>query len=620
MTILSLGLDLGSTTAKYAVVDANGSILESEYKRHGSDARNTALSLLQGLQNKYPKALFKLMLTGSAALDLASGTEANFVQEVIASSKAVRKYYPDTDVAIDLGGEDAKVLYLTNGIEMRMNEVCAGGTGAFLDQMATLLETDTAGLDQLAKNAKTLYPIASRCGVFAKSDVVSFLNAGAKREDIAASILQAIVDQTIGGLSCGRPIQGKVAFIGGPLHFLKQLKAHFIKSLNLAEELVANIPQGQFAVAVGAALYALEGHAKNAKSYLPLPLSEWIRQIKARPPAPTSSKKLQPLFLNKEEYEAFLKAHNQQITPRASLEDATGDLWLGIDLGSTTVKGVLLDDQLRLLDFWYGSNSGTPREVLVPYVVKLLRKIPSSARIKGICTTGYGSDLAAAILGASLSEVETIAHLKAAIYLNPQVHYVIDIGGQDMKCLKTSNGLIEQIKLNEACSSGCGAFIQTFAKSLNLTITEFVQKALFAKNPVDLGTRCTVFMNSRVKQAQKEGASIDDIAAGLCYSVIRNALYKVMRLDPTELIGKEIVVQGGAFLNTALLRVLELYLGKQVLRPDISGLMGAFGCALIAKEKVQRNHLEAPQISAEALEALRVTTRSFNCKGCSNRC
>ncbi|MCG5030835.1 acyl-CoA dehydratase activase-related protein [Mesosutterella sp. OilRF-GAM-744-9] len=616
----SLGLDLGSTTAKYALLDAEGRMVGSEYRRHGAAVRETAAALLEKILESHPTDVFRLTMTGSAALDVSLGIGAGFVQEVISTSTALRRFAPETDVAIELGGEDAKILYLTDGMELRMNEVCAGGTGAFIDQMAALLNTDASGLNSLAAGATITYPIASRCGVFAKTDVVPLLNAGAKREDIAVSILQAVVDQTIGGLACGRPIRGHVAFLGGPLHFLTELKKCFIKTLKLAPEFVVDCEQGQYVVAEGAALTGLEPNRTKEQSSEELPLAEWLRRLRAYQPTARGSNMLQPLFKDEAEYEAFKAAHNSRRTPTSELASAKGDLWMGLDLGSTTVKAVVLDSDNRIAASWYGTNSGDVLKTLVPKVVELLHGIPEGARIRGICTTGYGAELAAAVLGTPLFEVETIAHLKAASFLDPEATYVIDIGGQDMKCLKTHHGIIEQVKLNEACSSGCGAFIQTFARSLGLTLDQFVKKALFARHPADLGTRCTVFMNSRVKQAQKEGADIGDIAAGLCYSVIRNALYKVLRLRSVEELGDHVVVQGGSFINDALLRVLELLLGRTVLRPDIAGLMGAFGCALIAREKTERNSLPAPTLSAEALETLDVITRSFHCKGCNNRC
>ena len=620
LKVLGIGLDLGSTTAKYAVVDSDGKLLESDYRRHGAAVKETALALLSELRAKYPDTAFELMLTGSAALDLAVAAGAGFIQEVIASSRAIKRVAPDTDVAIELGGEDAKILYLTDGMELRMNEVCAGGTGAFIDQMASLLNTDAPGLNKLASGAKTIYPIASRCGVFAKTDVVPLLNAGSRREDVAASILQAVVDQTIGGLACGRPIRGKVAFLGGPLHFLGELRHRFIETLKLTPEKVADTPDGQYMVAYGAALCSLSPRLEGETRAGPILLSDWLTRIERSRPTGKRVSSLPPLFENREEYERFLADHNRRKTPTAPLAEAKGDLWLGVDLGSTTVKAVLLDCENRIVDSWYGSNTGAVLKTLVPRVVKLLRAIPEGARIRGICTTGYGADLAASVLGTPLTEVETVAHLKAATFLDPRTTYVIDIGGQDMKCLKAENGVIAQVKLNEACSSGCGAFIQTFAKSLGLSLPEFVEKALFARQPADLGTRCTVFMNSRVKQAQKEGADIGDIAAGLCYSVIRNALYKVLRLKSADELGDHVVVQGGSFLNDALLRVLERHLGRPVLRPDIAGLMGAYGCALIAREKTERRNLPAPELSADSLETLDVITRSFRCKGCNNHC
>ena len=616
----SLGLDLGSTTVKYVLLDDDGRIVSKDYCRHGAAVYETAVALLQNIAKQYPSTPFFMALAGSASLDVAEGIGAEFEQEVVATSLAIRRLAPETDVAIELGGEDAKIIYLTNGMELRMNEVCAGGTGAFIDQMAALLDTDAAGLNKLAAGFKTLYPIASRCGVFAKTDVVPLLNSGARKEDVAVSILQAVVDQTIGGLACGRPIRGHVAFLGGPLHFLPELKKRFIESLGLTPDNTVHFDDGQYVVAIGAATSAQSDSAPRTKPRNAHTADDWIALIKSHKAGARRKAVLPALFSTAEEYEQFKVSHNTRTTPQINLEDATGDLWLGVDLGSTTVKGVLIDEKKRIAASWYRSNSGDVLNTLVPKVAELLGKIPQGAHIRGVCTTGYGADLAASVLDTPLHEVETIAHLKAASYLYPDTTYVIDIGGQDMKCMQTRDGLIEGIKLNEACSSGCGAFIQTFAKSLGLTLSDFVHKALFAKTPADLGTRCTVFMNSRVKQAQREGAGIGEIAAGLCYSVIRNALYKVLRLKSPKDLGDHVVVQGGAFINDALLRVLEIELKRPVVRPDISGLMGAFGCALIAQEKTSRENVPSPVFSAKSLSELQVTTRSFHCKGCNNRC
>lgn len=429
MKILGIGLDLGSTTAKFAVVDSEGKILESDYRRHGAAVKETALTLLRELQVKYPDTAFELMLTGSAALDLAVSAGAGFIQEVIASSRAIKRVAPDTDVAIELGGEDAKILYLSDGMELRMNEVCAGGTGAFIDQMASLLNTDASGLNKLAADAKTIYPVASRCGVFAKTDVVPLLNAGSRREDVAASILQAVVDQTIGGLACGRPIRGKVAFLGGPLHFLDQLRARFIATLKLTDETIADIPDGQFIVAYGAALCSLSPRLENENRAGPILLSDWIERIERSRPTGKRTSSLPPLFTSEEEYQKFLADHSRKVTPRAPIAEAKGDLWMGVDLGSTTMKAVVLDSESRIVKSWYGSNTGSVLPTLLPHVIELLKEMPEGAQIRGICTTGYGADLAASVLGTPLSEVETVAHLRAATFLDPKTTYVIDIGG-----------------------------------------------------------------------------------------------------------------------------------------------------------------------------------------------
>ena len=526
-----LGLDIGSTTAKLALVAADGKLLEAQYLRHGAAVRQTLSTMLDQLALKYPGMAVSAAITGSASLGLSETLGLPFVQEVVAASRAIAVLAPQTDVAVELGGEDAKILYLSQGMDLRMNEACAGGTGAFIDQMAALLHTDASGLNELAANYTTLYPIASRCGVFAKTDVVPLLNEGAAREDLAASIFQAVVEQTIGGLACGNPIRGKVAFLGGPLHFLPELRKRFIATLKLAPEEVVPFPNAQYMVALGTALSLVDlpGAARMADME-PVTLGTLAERARVRGDAGDRTASLPPLFDNEADYDLFRERHNRDAAPRKPLESASGPLFLGVDLGSTTVKAVLADADGAVLTSWYERNQGDPLAGLLPYLADLIDSLPEGAWIQSSVATGYGAQLAQAALGSLSADVETVAHLKAACRLVPDATYVIDIGGQDMKCLKARDGLIAGVTLNEACSAGCGAFLETFARSLNLSMEAFVRAALFARHPVDLGSRCTVFMNSKVKQAQKEGADIGDIAAGLCYAVARNALYKVLRL------------------------------------------------------------------------------------------
>ena len=609
---LYLGIDLGSITVKVVLADAQGNILFQKYQRHGSASRQTLADILQELHATFPNAILQGAVTGSAALNLAQSLELPFVQEVIASSRIIAKVAPQTDVAIELGGEDAKILYFGRSIDLRMNEACAGGTGAFIDQMATLLHTDTLGLNTLASQAKSIHPIASRCGVFAKTDLVSLLNEGVSREDLAISVLQAVVEQTISGLACGQPIKGNVAFLGGPLHFLPELVKRFVATLNLTPEQTLTFPEGQFMVARGAALSA------QMDPGTPVAVTDLIRRLTSTTGTAEITQSLPPLFKDEADYAAFRSRHAKDAIRQGKLCDATGDLFLGVDLGSTTVKSVLIDEAGTVLEQSYARNDGDPLKTLIPFLITLLESIPEGARLRGIGTTGYGANLAKAALNAQISEVETVAHLKAACFMQPDCTYVIDIGGQDMKCLEVQDGAVSDVRLNEACSSGCGAFLQTFATSLGMSMPSFVQAALFAKQPVDLGSRCTVFMNSKVKQAQKEGASVPDIAAGLCYSVVRNALYKVLRLRSPEDLGEHVLVQGGSFLNDALLRIMENMLHREVTRPSLSGHMGAYGIALMCLH--HRDTLAPCTLTAQDLRNLSFKSRAVLCKGCGNRC
>ena len=620
-----LGLDVGSTTAKLTLASADGRVLEARYQRHGAAARQTLASMLRQLASSYPGLRVSAAITGSASLGLSEALGLPFVQEVMAASKAITTLAPETDVAVELGGEDAKILYLSQGMDLRMNEACAGGTGAFIDQMAALLHTDAAGLNELAAGHQRIYPIASRCGVFAKTDIVPLLNEGAAREDLAASIFQAVVEQTISGLACGHPIRGRVAFLGGPLHFLSELRKRFIITLNLKPEEAIVFPAGQYMVALGTALSLVPPSEETRRStavvpsVTPVTLEELADRAASRElHVVSASEALPPLFVDEADYAAFRRRHERDAAPRRPLEQARGAVYLGVDLGSTTVKTVLVDDAGAVLASSYQRNQGDPLRELIPYLTDLLERLPAQARLRACATTGYGAQLAQAALNAAFSDVETVAHLKAACTLVPDATYVIDIGGQDMKCLKAEGGVIAGVTLNEACSAGCGAFLETFARGLNLEMEDFVKAALYAEHPVDLGSRCTVFMNSKVKQAQKEGASVGDIAAGLCYAVARNALYKVLRLRSPDELGPRVLVQGGSFVNDALLRVMERLLDREVFRPDIAGLMGAYGAALLARQRADT--VPESTLTADDLRALKITTRAARCNGCGNHC
>lgn len=616
--MLTIGIDLGSTTVKYALLSESGVLLSHDYVRHGSAVKQTLETVLRALALRTHDAPVHVLFSGSGTLGLADALGAGFVQEVIAASRYLKHRAPDLDAAIELGGEDAKLLYLSNGVELRMNEACAGGTGAFIDQMASLLDVDAAGLNKLASEAEISHPMASRCGVFAKTDLVALLNGGVPKSEVARSVLDAVAEQTVSGLACGRPVRGKIAFLGGPLTFLSELRAAFERRLSSTGTTFASFCDAHCAVAIGASLEGMDPASRAHRSRVWHSIDDLVREILAAAPENRGSG-LPPLFKNPAEREAFTERHRRECVERSPIENAEGDLFLGADLGSTTVKGVVLDAQGRLLYSWYEQNEGQPLERLYRAVKALLSVVPAKAHIRQACTTGYGADLARAALGAAFSEVETLAHERAAAAFEPNVSYVIDIGGQDMKCLEVEHGLIRSVKLNEACSSGCGSFLQTFAKQLSLTLPQFVEAALASKEPCDLGTRCTVFMNSKVRQAQRDGASLEDIAAGLCRSIVRNALYKVLRIhDPAEL-GEHVVVQGGTFLNDAVLRAFEEQIGRPVIRPDIAGLMGAYGAALIAME---RTSAAVPEIDLDPakLDAGKVIQRELLCRGCGNHC
>lgn len=610
--LLRMGLDVGSTTVKVVLLDNRDRVIFSSYQRHYSDIKKSISDLIKQTCDQMGDCVVAVRVTGSAGLAVSSWLGLEFIQEVIACNQAIERFIPGTDVAIELGGEDAKITFFEGSIEQRMNGVCAGGTGAFIDQMAALIGTDAGGLNELARRHRTIYPIASRCGVFAKSDIQPLLNEGAAREDIAASVFQAVVNQTISGLACGKPIRGKVAFLGGPLCFLSELRKRFKETLHLSDEDAVFPENAQFFVAIGAALAARpEGEVTLKQLLERLPSLSGYEAMEVR--------RLQPLFSDTGELLRFRQRHRSRSVRRRDLSTYSGEAFLGIDAGSTTTKAVLIDSEGALLYSYYGSNQGSPIASAVSILKDLYAKMPDGVRIACSAVTGYGEGLIKAALSVDLGEIETMAHYTAAEFFCPGVDFILDIGGQDMKCLQVQNGVIQSIMLNEACSSGCGSFIESFAHSLNYSVEEFADQALLARSPVDLGTRCTVFMNSRVKQAQKEGASVGDISAGLSYSVIKNALFKVIKIRNPEELGQRIVVQGGTFHNDAVLRSFELITGREAIRPDIAGLMGAFGAALIAREKY-RPGVTSTLISREMLETFDVEVRMKRCGGCGNNC
>lgn len=611
-TLLHVGIDIGSTTVKVIVLDKNQNVLFSDYQRHFADILKTLTQILEQAEKIMKSHDITVMITGSGGMALAKHIDVPFIQEVVAATKVTKLYYPEVDVAIELGGEDAKITYFKDGIEQRMNGTCAGGTGAFIDQMASLLQVDALGLNELAKHYQVIYPIAARCGVFAKTDVQPLLNEGVAKEDIAISVLQAVVIQTISGLACGRPIKGNVAFLGGPLYFLSELRQRFIETLELDESQVIFPKNSQLYVALGAALSSIDEQS--------ITFSELIHRLKHVKSAETEeSARMQPLFETEEAYESFKSRHQDARVGRCELDTYEGNCFLGIDAGSTTTKVALINEAGELLFTHYGSNQGSPLQSSIAVLKELYQRLPKGVKIVNSSVTGYGEALLKVALKVDIGEIETVAHYKAADYFCPGVDTILDIGGQDMKCLKIKEGNIESILLNEACSSGCGSFLDTFATSMNLNISEFAKTAINSKRPVDLGSRCTVFMNSRVKQAQKEGAEVGDISAGLSYSVIKNALFKVIKLRNPEELGDKIVVQGGTFYNDAVLRAFELLSEREAIRPDISGIMGAFGAALIAKERYVKGEAST-LLDADALDSFDMQTRSTRCGLCSNHC
>ena len=609
---LRLGIDVGSTTVKLAVLDQNDHLVYANYERHHTDIKATAVQVFRKAQKVVRDAVMRVSITGSGGMLLAKWLGVEFVQEVIASKRAVETLIPETDAAIELGGEDAKIIYFDNGIEQRMNGTCAGGTGAFIDQMASLMETDAQGLNTLAKGAKNIYPIASRCGVFAKSDVQPLLNEGAAREDVAASIFQAVANQTISGLACGHPIRGYVAFLGGPLQYLSELRKRFYVTLKLDKEHRIVPKNAHLFVACGA---ALAGETDKRVTF-----QELIDQLESlRDVQGSEVARLDPLFKTKKDYQEFKSRHDQQVVPKGKLENYHGRVFIGIDAGSTTMKAAIVGEDGKLLYTWYGNNNGDVLGTARTIMDDIYDHLPEDCTIGHVTTTGYGEGILIEALQADDGEIETVAHLRGAKAFVPDVNFILDIGGQDMKCLQVHNGVIEHIALNESCSSGCGSFIANFADSMGMTVQEFAQAALKGEHPVDLGSRCTVFMNSRVKQAQKEGATIGDVAAGLSYSVIKNALFKVIKLRDYDQIGKYIVVQGGTFMSDATLRAFELLTGRNVIRPDIAGDMGAYGAALLARDRAGKDGVSTI-LSRGEVDNLTVKHMNVHCGRCSNHC
>ena len=606
---LRIGIDIGSTTVKVVVLDEQNKLLFRSYERHYSKARERACETLHSIQDKLAGKDVRLVITGSAGLGVAKAAGIDFVQEVYATAAAVNTYIPGTDAVIELGGEDAKIIFFGGALEERMNGSCAGGTGAFIDQMATLMNVSIDELDRLSLKHEKIYPIASRCGVFAKSDIQPILNQGGRKEDVAASIFQAVVDQTVAGLTQGRALKGKIVFLGGPLHFLYGLRERFVETLHLDGEHAVFPADGDCFAGIGAALCASD--------YAEHPFDELLRKLEESVDATNTVDTMPPLFTDQADFDAFLARHDANHPPEVDVNTYSGDAYLGIDAGSTTTKLTLIAPDGGLLYTYYQSNRGDPVAVVLDQLKKIYALCGSRIVIRGSAVTGYGEDLIKNAFGCDLGLVETMAHYNAAAHFQPDVDFIIDIGGQDMKCFKIRNGAVDSIMLNEACSSGCGSFIETFAKALGSNIADFSKMGLFAKKPVNLGSRCTVFMNSSVKQAQKDGASVKDISAGLSISIVKNAIYKVIRAASADDLGQHIVVQGGTFLNDAVLRSFERELGREVTRPTIAGIMGAFGAALAARDL----HLErSALLSSQDLEKFTHTAKPATCGLCTNHC
>ena len=604
---LALGIDIGSTTAKVVLVD-NGKVLYEKYQRHFSQVRQKTLELLAEAAPLAGDRPLTAAISGSAGLGLAQGAKVPFVQEVFATGEVVKQLEPDTSVVIELGGEDAKIIFFDGGIDERMNGSCAGGTGAFIDQMATLLNVTADELDELSLGSQRLYPIASRCGVFAKTDIQPLLNQGARHEDVAASIYQAVVNQTIAGLAQGRKITGKVLFLGGPLYYCKGLRRRFQETLKLSDDQAVFPEYGRFAVAMGAALYGMRAGETCTMAQL-------RRQIENSVSTRSEANLLPPLFQTEADYQEFRQRHSAADVVRRDIQDYQGDAWLGIDCGSTTTKVALLSTDKELLYTYYASNRGNPVQIVKEQLETIYSLCGDRVTIRGSAVTGYGEELIRAAFNVDKGVVETIAHYTAAKYFCPEVDFILDIGGQDIKCFKIKNGAIDSIMLNEACSSGCGSFIETFAKSMGYDVATFAEKGLHSRAPVNLGSRCTVFMNSSVKQSQKDGATVEDISAGLSVSVVKNAIYKVIRAGSADELGEHVVVQGGTFYNDAVLRAFEMELGKNVIRPAIAGLMGAYGAALYAMDLK-----ESTITTAEGLKTFVHTAKAATCQGCTNHC
>ncbi len=606
---LRVGIDIGSTTVKVVVLNEQDKLLFRSYERHYSKTRERALETLNAIRDMLAGQETKTAITGSAGLGVASAAGIDFVQEVYATAAAVNTYISDADAVIELGGEDAKIIFFGGALEERMNGSCAGGTGAFIDQMATLMNVTVGELDALSLRHEKIYPIASRCGVFAKSDIQPILNQGGRKEDVAASIFQAVVDQTVAGLTQGRELKGKLVFLGGPLHFLMGLRERFVDTLKLDASHAVFPDDGDCFAAMGAALCATD--------YAPAPFETVMKKLEDSAGTATLVDTMPPLFTSQEEYQIFSARHNASRPPEADIDTYFGPAYLGMDAGSTTTKLALIAPDGGLLYTYYHSNLGNPVSIVLEQLKEIYRLCGDRIQIRGAAVTGYGEDLIKNAFSCDLGLVETMAHYKAAAHFAPDVDFIIDIGGQDMKCFKIRNGAVDSIMLNEACSSGCGSFIETFAKALGYEIASFSKLGLFTQKPVNLGSRCTVFMNSSVKQAQKDGASVEDISAGLSTSIVKNAIYKVIRAASADDLGQHIVVQGGTFLNDAVLRAFEQELGREVTRPVISGLMGAFGAALAARDLgLEQSALLSPQ----ALDSFVHTARPATCGLCTNHC
>lgn len=616
MVNFKIGLDIGSTTIKIAVLDKNNYLIYSEYKRHLTDIKNTLKEVISACYKHLGDSQVCVCITGSGGLSVSKWMDLPFEQEVITCTNAVETYLPGTDIVIELGGEDAKITYLKNGTEQRMNNSCAGGTGAFIDQMAVLLHTDAKGLNDYAQNYSVIYPIASRCGVFAKSDIQPLLNDGAKKEDISASILQAVVNQTIGGLSCGKPIGGKVVFLGGPLYFLSELRKRFRESLHLTKDNSILPEHSLLYPAIGAALMA----EKLNKEQGNITMEELLIRTDSVTDMQEKSWCLPPLFHSEEEYRQFKKRHERNSIKKADLKEYRGKAYLGMDAGSTTIKAVLITESGEVLYEYYGGNEGDPAKKAAFILNEIYERLPEGVIIGKSAVTGYGEEFMKAAFHFDIGEIETVAHYKAAEFVLPGVDFILDIGGQDMKCLRIHKGTIDSILLNEACSSGCGSFLESFSASMDMDIKDFAGLGLFAKSPVDLGTKCTVFMNSKVKQAQKEGFSIGDLSAGLSYSVIKNALYKVIKIRDEKDMGQKMIVQGGTFYNDAVLRCFELVSNREVIRPSLSGLMGAFGAALLARDRDKEEDTESKLLRQKYLKEFKLITKSERCDKCTNHC